>query len=187
MSLQQEQMDSQNVENLDNELKAVEYRKMSLDEIDALKRRVDSVKKEFETYRYRLEVDSDMMRRYFDFIENHAKFDGKDCLGLPKVFDALKESEKEGMKVIMGGRPQYTLSNMHLEALYYYLTKVTGAGLAEANSLKELLDPVLDSLSRAVVRRNTLQSFLERAEAKLHGIIDPDENIDPEYQEDVEG
>ena len=76
---------------------------------------------------------------------------------------------------------------MHLEALYYYLTKVTGAGLQEATRLKELLDPVLESLSRAVVRRNTLQSFLEKAEAKLHGIIDPDENIDPEYEENVQG
>lgn len=184
MSLQQEQTDNQNVE---QELQAVQYRSMTPEEIETLKQRVESVKKEFETYRYRLNVDADMMRRYFDFIENHAKFDGKDLLGLPKVFEALKESEKEGMKVVMGGRPQYTLSNMHLEALYYYLTKVTGTGLAEANSFKELLDPVLDSLSRAVVRRNTLQSFLERAEAKLHGIIDPEENIDPEYEEDVKG
>lgn len=190
MSLQQQQTDNQNLEQ--DDLQPIQYRKMAPDEIESLKQRVDLAKKEFETYRYRLDVGTDMMSRYFDFVENHAKFDGKDCLGLPKIFDALKESEKEGLKVVMGGRPQYTLSNMHLEALYYYLTKVTGTGLAEANSLKELLDPVLDSLSRALVRRNTLQTFLEKAEAKLHGIIDPDENIDPEYEEhpldeDVEG
>jgi hypothetical protein len=187
MSLQQEQMHGQNAEQEENDLKPVQYRTMTIEEIESLKERVDSVKKEFESYRYRLDVDQRMMDRYFDFIVTKAKFDGKDCLGLPKVYEALKESEKEGMKVIMGGRPQYTLSNMHLEALYYYLTKVTGAGLEEANALKELLDPVLDSLSRAVVRRNTLQSFLEKAEAKLHGIIDPDENIDPDYEENATG
>ena len=27
----------------------------------------------------------------------------------------------------------------------------------------------------------------EKAEAKLHGIINPDENIDPEYEENVQG
>jgi hypothetical protein len=189
MSLQQVQMNEaiNEQQNTEEELQAVHYRTMSPEEIDGLKERVESVKKEFESYRYRLDIDQDMMNRYFDFIKNEAKFDGKDCLGLPKVHEALEDCVKEGNKVVMGGRPQYTLSNMHLEALYYYLTKVTGAGLQEATRLKELLDPILDSLSRAVVRRNTLQSFLEKAEAKLHGIIDPDENIDPTYEENVQG
>lgn len=185
MSLQQEQINERNDQETD--LPIVQHRKMSTEEIQALKDRVESVKKEFETYKYKLDVDQDLMNRYFDFIRIDAKFDGKDCLGLPKVYQALEDCVKEGNKVIMGGRPQYTLSNMHLEAIYYYLTKVTGQGLEQANKLKELLDPVLESLSRAVVRRNTLQSFLEKAEAKLHGIIDPDENIDPNYEEDVEG
>lgn len=189
MSLQQvqtnESVDTQN--SGEEELQAVQYRRMSPEEIEGLKQRVEDVKKEFESYRYKLDVDQDMMNRYFDFIMNDAKFDGKDCLGLPKVYEALEECVREGNKIVMGGRPQYTLSNMHLEAIYYYLTKVTGQGLKEASSLKELLDPILDSLSRAVVRRNTLQSFLEKAEAKLHGIIDPDENIDPEYEENVQG
>jgi len=188
MSLQQVQT-SENTEgqvipmNLEE---AVQHRKMSTEEIEALKARVDEIKKEFETYKYKFEVDQDLMQKYVSFIENEAKFDGKDCLGLPKVHDALQDCIKEGNKTVMGGKPQYTLSNMHLEAIYYYLTKVTGQGLEEALNLKTLLDPVLDSLSRAVVRRNTLQSFLERAEAKLHGIIDPDENIDPEYEENVQ-
>jgi len=185
MSLQQEQTNEQNIQEAD--LEPVQYRNMSTEEIQLLKDRVEAVKKEFETYKYKLDVDKALMDRYFDFIRNDAKFDGKDCLGLPKVYEALEECVREGNKVIMGGRPQYTLSNMHLEAIYYYLTKVTGQGLADAMSLKELLDPVLESLSRAVVRRSTLQSFLEKAEAKLHGIIDPDENIDPNYEEDVEG
>lgn len=189
MSLQQVQMNESIEEqnNLGEDIPVVQYRRMSPEEIEGLKQRVEDVKKEFETYKYKLDVDTVMMDKYFAFIENGAKFDGKDCLGLPKVHEALQECVKEGNKFVMGGRPQYTLSNMHLEALYYYLTKVTGQGLAEAMSLKELLDPVLDSLSRAVVRRNTLQSFLEKAEAKLHGIIDPDENIDPEYEENVQG
>lgn len=185
MSLQQEQINEQNIQGGD--LEPVQYRTMSAEEIQLLKDRVETVKKEFETYKYKLDVDQALMNRYFDFIINDAKFDGKDCLGLPKVHEALEDCVKEGNKIIMGGRPQYTLSNMHLEAIYYYLTKVTGQGLEQANKLKELLDPVLESLSRAVVRRNTLQAFLERAEAKLHGIIDPDENIDPNYEEDVEG
>jgi hypothetical protein len=188
MSLQQVQTNDtiNEQENNGGDLQLVQYRKMSQEEIQGLKDRVESVKKEFETYRYKLDVDQAMMDRYFDFITNEAKFDGKDCLGLPKVYEALQDCVKEGNKTVMGGRPQYTLSNMHLEALYYYLTKVTGAGLQEATRLKELLDPILDSLSRAVVRRNTLQSFLEKAEAKLHGIIDPDENIDPEYEENAQ-
>lgn len=185
MSLQQEQIDEQNSQEAD--LPAVQHRNMSPEEIQALKERVEEVKKEFETYKYKLDVDQNMMDRYFHFIKTEAKFDGKDCLGLPKVYEALENCVREGNKIIMGGRPQYTLSNMHLEAIYYYLTKVTGQGLEQANALKELLDPVLESLSRAVVRRNTLQSFLEKAEAKLHGIIDPDENIDPNYEEDVTG
>lgn len=185
MSLQQEQINEQNIQ--DGDLEPVQYRTMSAEEIQLLKDRVETVKKEFETYKYKLDVDKTLMDRYFDFIRNDAKFDGKDCLGLPKVYEALEDCVREGNKVIMGGRPQYTLSNMHLEAIYYYLTKVTGQGLEQANKLKELLDPVLESLSRAVVRRSTLQSFLEKAEAKLHGIIDPDENIDPNYEEDVEG
>lgn len=189
MSLQQVQMNESIEEqnNVGEDIPVVQYRRMSPEEIEGLKQRVEDVKKEFETYKYKLDVDTSMMDKYFAFIENGAKFDGKDCLGLPKVHEALQECVKEGNMFVMGGRPQYTLSNMHLEALYYYLTKVTGQGLAEAMSLKELLDPVLDSLSRAVVRRNTLQSFLEKAEAKLHGIIDPDENIDPEYEENVQG
>jgi hypothetical protein len=160
---------------------------MSPEEIENLKQRVDEVKNEFESYQYKLDVDQTMMQRYVDFIRDGAKFDGKDCLGIPKVYDALQDCIKEGNKIVMGGKPQYTLSNMHLEAIYYYLTKVTGTGLDEANSLNQLLEPVLESLSRAVVRRNTLQSFLEKAEAKLHGIIDPEENIDPEYEENAQG
>lgn len=189
MSLQQVQTNDNNQEQSGTEdvLPEVQHRRMTIEEIESLKKKVDETKKEFENYRYKLDVDQNMMDRYFEFIKNEAKFDGKDCLGLPKVYEALQECVKDGNKVVMGGRPQYTLSNMHLEAIYYYLTKVTGQGLEEANRLKELLDPILDSLSRAVVRRNTLQSFLEKAEAKLHGIIDPDENIDPEYEENVQG
>lgn len=188
MSLQQNQLDNttENV-NIGDDIPVVEFRKMTIEEIESLKERVNTIKKDFENYKYRLDVDQTMMERYVDFIVNEAKFDGKDCLGVPKVYEALEECKKEGMKAVMGGKPQYMLSNMHLEAIYYYLTKVTGVGLQEANKIKELLEPVLDSLSRAVVRRNTLQSFLEKAEAKLHGIIDPDENIDPEYEENVEG
>jgi len=184
MSLQQEQTNNET----EQELELVQpYRTMGPEEIEGLKQRVETVKREFESYQYRLDIDQTMMQRYVDFITNEAKFDGKDCLGIPKVYEALQECIREGNKTVMGGRPQYTLSNMHLEAIYYYLTKVTGTGLAEANSLNELLEPVLESLSRAVVRRNTLQSFLEKAEAKLHGIIDPDENIDPEYEENAQG
>jgi hypothetical protein len=173
--------------NAGDEIPVVQFRRMTPVEIESLKQRVDEVKREFENYRYRLDIDQAMMDRYVDFITTKAEFDGKDALGIPKVYEALQDCIKEGNKVIMGGRPQFTLSNMHLEALYYYLTKVKGVGLQEANVLNELLNPVLDSLSRAVVRRNTLQAFLEKAEAKLHGIIDPDENIDPEYEENAEG
>lgn len=188
MSLEQGQLDNTiETKNTGDELPIVEYRKMTPAEIDALRDRVESVKKEFENYKYHLDVDSDMMDRYINFIEQEAKFDGKDCLGVPKVHEALLECQKEGMKAVMGGKPQYTMSNMHLEAVYYYITKSTGTGLSEAVRIKSMLDPLLDALSRAVVRRNTLQSFLERAEAKLHGIIDPDENIDPTYEENVEG
>jgi hypothetical protein len=184
MSLQQEQTNNETEQRLEL---VKQYRTMSPEEIENLKQRVDEVKKEFESYQYKLDVDQTMMQRYVDFIRDEAKFDGKDCLGIPKVYDALQDCIKEGNKTVMGGKPQYTLSNMHLEAIYYYLTKVTGTGLYEANLLNQLLEPVLESLSRAVVRRNTLQSFLEKAEAKLHGIIDPEENIDPEYEENAQG
>ena len=187
MSLQQVQINESIEEQNNVEEDIPVYRMMSPEELEGLKQRVEDVKKEFETYKYKLDVDQPTMDKYINFISNDAKFDGKDCLGLPKVYDALQECVNEGNKIVMGGRPQYTLSNMHLEAIYYYLTKVTGQGLTEANNLKELLDPILYSLSRAVVRRNTLQSFLEKAEAKLHGIINPDENIDPEYEENVQG
>jgi hypothetical protein len=186
MSLQQTENESV-MGSSEDELSPVQYRRLTSEEIETLTKRVDEVKKEFETYKYKFDVDQELMQRYVSFITNDAKFDGKDCLGLPKIHEALEDCIKEGNRVVMGGKPQYTLSNMHLEAIYYYLTKVTGQGLSEANSLKELLDPVLSSLSRAVVRRSTLQSFLEKAEAKLHGIIDPDENIDPDYNEDAEG
>lgn len=169
-------------EGTDSTLKPVSYRKMTPEERESLKARVESVKHDFENHKYLLDVTPELFQSYVDFIKNDAKFDGKDCLGIPKVHEALMESEKEGIKVMMGGKPQYMLTNMHLEALYYYLVKKNGQGLEEANSLKTLLDPILESLSRAVVRRNTLQSFLEKAEAQLHGIIDPDEKLTPEYE-----
>lgn len=166
--------------------KAVSYRKMSTEEREALKTRVESVKSDFEDHKYLLNVDQGLFSDYLDFIQNKVKFDGKDCLGIPKVYEALIESQKESTKVMLGGKPRYMLTNMHLEALYYYLVKNNGQGLEEANSLKRLLDPILESLSRAVVRRNTLQSFLEKAEAQLHGIIDPDEILAPEYENEEE-
>jgi len=174
-----------NSQNVDN-LKPVSYRKMSQEERDALKARVESVKKDFEEHEYKFNVTPSQFHLYKDFLQDDAEFDGKDCLGIPKVFDALNECEKEASKVVVGGNPQYMLTNMHLEALYYYLTKKKGKGYAEAKHLKELLDPVIESLSRAVVRRNTLQAFLEKAEAQLHGIIDPDEVLDPEYENEEE-
>lgn len=166
--------------------KAQSYRKMTPEEREALKARVESVKRDFEDHKYLLNVDQDLFSDYVDFIQNKAKFDGKDCLGIPKVYEALTESQKESTKVMIGGKPRYMLTNMHLEALYYYLVKNNGQGLEEATVLKRLLDPVLESLSRAVVRRNTLQSFLEKAEAQLHGIIDPDEVIEPQYENEEE-
>jgi exonuclease VII small subunit len=187
MSLQQVQTsDDTNGQIISMDLEeAVQYRKMSTEEIEALKQRVDSVKKEFEDHKYKLDVDQEMMHSYVDFIVNEAKFDGKDCIGLPRIHDALQECIKEGNSMVMGGKPQYTITNMHLEALYYYLTKSVGTGLQEATRITNMLNPILECLSRAVVRRNTLQSFLEKAEAQLHGIISPDEKIDPEYEENV--
>lgn len=184
MSTQQEQTIN-NIKEQQDELKPVSYRAMSQEEMEELKQRVESVKKEFETYKYKLDVDEEMINKYIMFIKHEAEFDGKDCLGIPKVYEALEECIKEANKTVIGGKPQYTMTNMHLEAIYYYLTKAKGVGLESALRIKELVDPVLETLSRALVRRNTLQAFLERAEAKLHGIIDPDENIDPTYEENV--
>ena len=75
------------------------------------------------------------------------------------------------------------LPNLCLEAIYYFVSKVEGAGLEEAKFyVNELLKPVADGLGRAKVDKDSI-------EAKKFQLASYENGIDPTKEikaEDIE-
>lgn len=155
------------------------FRPLSEEEMGSIKKSIENATSEYAEHRYIISTERSFVTKCIDFIEHDVKYDGKDALGVIRLHDALQEAKKEAA-TLNSEEYEFGMTNMHIEALYYYLQKVNGTGFRSAHKLAQILEPVLIALNEARAKSTQLQSYVDRMNAKLHGLIDPDEEISME-------
>lgn len=156
---------------------AVKYRVLSESEISEIREQIDRVSKSFDERKYIVSSERSFVTKCLSFIENDVKYDGKDALGVLRLYNALKEAKEESA-TLQGEEYNFGMTNIHLEALYYYLQKATGTGYNSAVKLATIVEPVIVALNEAMTRKAKVQSYLEKLNAKIMGLIDPDELLE---------
>jgi hypothetical protein len=153
------------------------FRTLSESEISELREQIQVVSKNFDERKYIVSTERSFVTKCLNFIENDVKYDGKDALGVIRLHNALKEAKEESA-TLQSDEYNFGMTNIHLEALYYYLQKATGTGYNSALKLAAIVEPVLICLNEAMVRKSKVQSYLDKLNAKIMGLLDPDELIE---------
>lgn len=152
------------------------FRQLTPEEIEDIKTKISDASTAFESTKYHISSERSFISKCIDFIENDVKYDGKDALGVIRLYSALNEAKEESA-TMNSEEYEFSMTNMHIEALYYYIQKVTGTGYKSARKLATIVEPLITALTEARANNSKLQVYLEKLNAKLHGLIDPDEEI----------
>lgn len=136
--------------------------------IAELNEQLAKVEEELEGKKYLIEGGKDMGLALHAFIMHEAKWKFTEALGVIEVVKTLESfnaSKKE--KDLMVGP-------LEIEALYYFMSKHEGVGLASAKSFIEMLRAVNPAKSRKEEDTKKYEQIVFRIQSLEHG-IDPEE------------
>lgn len=145
---------------MNNEMKT-ENKKETLSP-EALRASADKAKKSFEKKskeingkQYLVNGGQKTIKAFMDFMENDAPWTAQEALGVVTVMDRLEKAKD--MKEPM-------LDSDAVEALGYYVGKVTGVGLKSAKKFKEggVFEPITKMLTRVMQDKKELEMLSEQ-------------------------
>lgn len=135
----------------------------------SLEAKLDKFRSELETKFYLVEGQIKVTKALQLFIAKDAKWSFSESMG---IIEASKQLEAALKDLESGKRSELMLSNLSLEALYYFLSKETGVGLSSALVyFNDILKPILDALSRAKMDKDK-KDQLEKDLASVQSAID---------------
>jgi hypothetical protein len=124
-------------------------------EIKALSGEIQTLKENLEKKGYIVEGGIKRAETLVDWLTNNAKWKFNESMG---VIEAIRQIEVAAEAIRKGKTKELYLPNLCLEAVYYFISKVEGNGLAEAKFyVNELLKPVADGLGRAKVDKDSIE------------------------------
>jgi hypothetical protein len=126
---------------------------------------------------YIVEGGKDAAYNALKFITNSAEWKFSEAMGVIEANRAIKEAIAN---IEDGKTSEFYLKNLTLEAIYYFMTKVTGSGLGEALQFyAELLKPMSEALARAKADKDVLDKMM-RDQGTLHHSIEVGASIENE-------
>lgn len=133
-----------------------------------LEEKLNKFREELENKNYLVEGGLATAKGLQDFVTNSAKWNFSEAMGIIEVSRQLETCVKE---LESGKRKELMLSNLSLEALYYFLSKENGTGLQSALAyFNTTLKPVLDALSRAKQDKEKKDQMEKDLATVLHAI-----------------
>ncbi len=124
----------------------------------ALQKEIDQRKKELDEKLYIVEGGEEAGKKLLDFITNKAQWKFTEAMG---IIEMTKEIQT-AIENAKGGKELF-LRTLPLEALWFFINKVEGVGLAEAKDYHyNLVHPVGQALSRVKGDRDQLNELQMR-------------------------
>lgn len=145
--------------------------------VDLLSAKIDKAEKDLTTKLYIVEGGKVAGESISDFLTNKAQWKFSEALG---VVEAVKQVNDSLDKIKTGKTKEFMITSLPLEAIYYFMTKAEGTGLAEAESfVLSVLKPVTDALQRSKQDRDALDQLV-RDRGTLESAIDSGVDLENE-------
>ena len=149
---------------------SVDYADSFIDTLDhkkikSLEDQIKDLKEKNSKKVYAVKLTAELLATLIDFVENNSEWSQTESLGVIEIHKILTEIKKEGVKdntVFMESLP--------LEATHYFLSKVRGKGLKEAQSFISLFKPVSIALEEIKKDTAAIQSMEKDPVAVQQGI-----------------
>ena len=167
MSKKKTETSSSNIVQLPSEdlgesiLKSLDQKK-----IDKCQKNLDQAREKLSKKVYAIKFEElNDFNRFNDFIHLEAQWKEKEALGIIEICKILEKAKKEGIK-----QNTLYLQALPLEASYYFLSKATGAGLAEAKKYIAMLKPFEVALNSIKSDTAEIQNLEKELSAAQQGI-----------------
>ena len=145
--------------------------------VDLLTAKIEKAEKDLTTKLYIVEGGKVAGDSISDFLTNKAQWKFSEALG---VVEAVKQVNDSLDKIKTGKTKEFMITSLPLEAIYYFMTKAEGTGLAEAESfVLSVLKPVTDALQRSKQDRDVLDQLV-RDRGTLESAIDSGVDLENE-------
>jgi hypothetical protein len=133
--------------------------------INSLEKEVELKKKENREKLYAISMNKSLLEKYEDFIREEAEWNSTEALGVIEVYKQIQRIKSEKIKdnvIYMGALP--------VEATHYFLNKVKGVGVEQANNFIELYRSFDQVLKDVKTDNQILQDLEKKLAAAMQGI-----------------
>lgn len=127
--------------------------------------------KEMEGKKYTIDLKKEQIETLYNYITKDAPWNFNESLGIIEVDKVLAEAKKLG-KLAIGA--------IAVEAIYYYLSKVTGKGLIPEAKSFESVNQYLDILKPFVKIRESIVSDQEKIKKLEFVAVSRSQGIEPD-------
>jgi hypothetical protein len=132
-----------------------------------LENKLKDFEKELDSKSYLIEGKTEIAKSLLDFVINEAEWKFSESMG---VLESVRQLESAVKDLESGKRKELLLPNLAIEAIYYFMTKKTGVGLASAQEYFKLLKPVTDALQRARIDKDKKDQLIKDLGTVQHAI-----------------
>ena len=139
--------------------------KLDHTKIKTIEEQIKDLKEKTSKKVYAVKMTADLLVTLIDFVEKNAEWSQTESLGVIEVHKILTGLKKEGVK-----DNTIFIESLPLEATHYFLSKVRGKGLKEAQSFISLFKPISIALEEVKRDAEAIQSIEKDLVAAQHGI-----------------
>lgn len=126
--------------------------------VDMLSEKIEQKEKAVVSKLYLIEGEEKVADAVIDFIQNKAQWKFSESLG---IMECIRQVTEAKANITKKKTKQFLIPSLALEAIYYFLTKVEGVGITQANDyVNNLLKPISDALSRAKSDREEIDQLM---------------------------
>ena len=133
--------------------------------VNSAEKELGDKRKENREKLYAISMKESLLRRYENFMTEEVEWNSTEALGVVEVNKQIQKIKSEKIKdnvIYMGALP--------IEATHYFLNKVKGKGLIEANSFIELYRSFDQALNDVKSDNQILQDLEKKLAATMQGI-----------------
>jgi hypothetical protein len=133
--------------------------------VESLQKEIEEKRKENREKLYAISMSESLLSRYENFMTEEAEWNSTEALGVIEVNKQIRRLKSEKIKdnvIYMGALP--------VEATHYFLNKVKGKGLTEANNFIELYRCFDQALKDVKGDNQILQDLEKKLAAAMQGI-----------------